>query len=126
MKKAATRAQIDKFVTMQIRKSSKAPASFARERDRMRKAGTDIALNVKKQGKKLPWGILFIIGASILAIILFVLWKFKGGEGEGEGGFELGDKTVNLRDRDEEGLLKDFGHSKPGEEGQPGRPFDES
>ena len=111
--KKTSRAGIDAFVTKQIRKSDKAPASFARERDRMRKAGTDIALDVKKQGKKLPWGLLFIGGAFLIAIVLFIFWKFKGGEED--GGITPGEKfdePIDLKGRDTSGLLGDFGYKR--------------
>jgi len=120
--KTASRREIDKFVTMQIKKSDKAPRNWAQKREAMRRAGTDIAVDLEKQGTKLPWGIFFIIGAFAVAIILFVFLKVKRGEDKGEGF----DQPVDIRGKDADTLLGEFGHSKPGEKGQPGRPFDES
>ncbi|GAI67188.1 unnamed protein product, partial [marine sediment metagenome] len=77
----------------------------------------DLALDVKKQGKKLPWGLIFIGGAFLVAIVLFVLWKFKG-----EGGEKL-DEGINLRGKDKDTLMNHFGYGKGKDQVEPGRPF---
>jgi len=119
-KKATTR-QVDQFITKMIRKSSKAPAGF----HRIRRVAKDTARDIKRTGKGwgFSWGLLALVAVPILVVLYIV---FTRGEKK-ESDFELGDKAVDLKDRDVGGLLGDFGHSKPGEggQGQPGRPFDE-
>lgn len=123
--KRASKAQIDKFITGQIRKSDKAPRSWTAKQEAMRKAGTDIALDLKKQGVKLPLGLFLIIGAGVVAIILFIFWKSKGGEVE--GGITPGElnEPIDLKGKDEGTLLDEFGFKKGKGKGG-GRPFDES
>lgn len=121
--KRVSRAGIDAFVTKMIRKSSKAPANFSR----MRGLAKDTATDLKAKGKtlKIPWGLLAILIPVLIGIYLAFTWRKRPGE---DGGISPGvspDQPINLRGKDADTLLGEFGHSKPGEKGQPGRPFDE-
>lgn len=102
--KKASKAGIDRFVTSQIRKSDKAPASFKR----MKRLGKETAKGLKVKGKKLniPWGLLLVLIPGLIAIYLAIISMKKPKDGIGE---EF-DQHVDLKGRDEKGLLNDFGY----------------
>lgn len=128
--KILTGKALDREIKRHIRYSTKAPKNWAQRRQIIRETGTDLAVGLRKRGFRLPWALMIIIGVVLVAVILFIVFRDKGEYGEGKGGITPGerpDEPVDLKGRDVEGLLRDFGHGKPGEggQGQPGRPFDE-
>ncbi|GAI86637.1 unnamed protein product, partial [marine sediment metagenome] len=62
------------------------------------------------------WWLLVLIIAVPVLVILYIIFTR---EDKGQGGFEPGDKPINIKGKDAETLLGEFGHSKPGEKGQP-------
>lgn len=106
--KKATRAGIDAFITKQIRKSSKAPASFYK----LKRVARDTATDLKAKGKKLkiPWLLLALITVPVLVVLYIIFTKE---EGFGKGGITPGEKldeSIDLKGRDTKGLLDDFGY----------------
>lgn len=106
--KKVTRAGLDRFVTKQIRKSDKAPASFYE----MKRIAKETATDLKVKGKKfkIPWGLLLIIIPGLVILYLVITKIINPGS---EGGISPGEKLdepIDLKGRDTKGLLNDFGY----------------
>lgn len=116
-----------KAIEAHIKKSDKAPLNWNQAYRKARLEAKGIKGAVKEKAKKSKfkagWLLLILVIAVPVLILLYILFTR---EDKGEGGFELGDKAVDLRGKDVDTLLGDFGHSKPGEKGEPGRPFPDS
>jgi len=120
--KKASRRQLDQAITRMIRKSDKAPPGFHK---RIRGVAQDTAKDLKVKGKKfkIPWGLLLIV-IPVLVILYLIITRIKRPEGGITPGEEL-DEPIDLKGREADDLLKDFGYGKPGKGGKGGgRPFD--
>jgi len=120
--KKASRIEIDRFVTKQIKKSDKAPKNW----DRIRRVAKETATDLRVKGKKfkIPWGLLLILIPGLIGIYLAITSIKRP---EDEGGITPGkdlDEPIDLRGKDVSTLLDEFGYKKEGGKGG-GRPFDE-
>ena len=108
MRKKTDKAQfddltIDQILDKMIRSSDKAPKNLSRYRG--------VTKSEVKQKLKLPWTLIIIVGAIIIIVALYILWKTR--EGAGGNGMVPGDRLdepIDLNSRDVEGLLDDFGY----------------
>jgi len=119
---------IVKAIEKHIKKSDKAPMNFNQAYLKARETAKGIRGAVKEKAKKSKfkagWLLLILVIAVPVLVILYIIFTR---EDKGEGGFEVGDKTVNLRGGlDAETLLDKFGHKKKGSPVEPGRPFPDS
>lgn len=103
----ATKTGINSMITKMIKYSDKAPKNLRRYQGVTKG-------EVKKQKMKLPWTLIIVVGAIIIIVALYILWKSKT-KGAKEGvGYAPGDKLnepVDLKGRDIEGLLDEFGYT---------------
>jgi type VI protein secretion system component VasF len=105
MRKKTDKAQfddltIDQILDKMIRSSDKAPKNLSRYRG--------VTKSEVKQKLKLPWTLIIIVGAIIIIVALYILWKSKTREGAGGNGMVPGDRLDEPRDI--EGLLDDIGY----------------
>ncbi|MBA7526873.1 hypothetical protein ES705_19044 [subsurface metagenome] len=105
MKAITSRVKIDKILDKMIRSSDKAPKNLSRYRG--------VTKSEVKQKLKIPWTLIIIVGAIIFFVALYIFWKSKTREGAGDNGMVPGDRLdepVDLKGRDIEGLLDEFGY----------------
>lgn len=102
--KKVTRTGIDLAVGRMIRKTDKAPASF----HKLKRVARDTATGLKIKGKKLniPWGLLLVLIPGLIAIYLAISSMKKRKDGITPGL----DEPINMKGRDEKGLLNDYGY----------------
>ncbi|MBA7639975.1 hypothetical protein ES703_47636 [subsurface metagenome] len=105
MKRVTSKAKIDQILDKMIRSSDKAPRNLSRYRG--------VTKGEVKQKMKLPWTLIIIVGAIIIIVALYILWRTKTREGAGGNGMVPGDRLdepIDLKGRDIEGLLDDIGY----------------
>jgi type VI protein secretion system component VasF len=105
MRTITNKAQFDGLTTDQIldkmiRSSDKAPKNLSRYRG--------VTKGEVKQKMKLPWTLIIIVGAIIIIVALYILWRTKTRERAGGNGMVPGDRLDEPRDI--EGLLDDIGY----------------
>ena len=106
MTRISSKAKIDRIITKMIRSSDKAPRNLRRYQGVTKG-------EIKKPKLKLPWTLIIIVGAIIIIVALYILWISKTREGAGGNGMVPGDRLdepVDLKGKDIDGLLDEFGY----------------
>lgn len=112
-RKVASKAEISRFIVGQIKKSDKAPPGFSK---RIRGIAKDTAGDLKVKGKslKIPWGFMLFIVPVLIGIYLVITGFMKPKDGGGYAPGDSPDEPIDIKGRDAQGLLSDFGYKKRG------------